>query len=63
MEFEEEARTLGLDLRSPSVSGRFHALFDLEISEACELQDPAAARRNRMLRILYQGAVHLPDEV
>ena len=65
MEFEEEARTLGLDLRSPAVSGRLHALFDLhlEISEAEELQDPAAARRNRMLRILYQGAVHLPDEV
>ena len=65
MEFEEEARNLGLDLRSPAVSGRLHALFDLhlEISEAEELQDPAAARRNRMLRILYQGAVHLPDEV
>ena len=65
MEFEEEARNLGLDLRSPAVSGRLHALFDLhlEISEAEELQDPAAARRNRMLRILYQGAVHLPDDV
>ena len=65
MEFEEEARTLGLDLRSPAVSGRLHALFDLhlEISEAEELQDPAAARRNRMLRILYHGAVHLPDDV
>lgn len=65
MEFEEEARGLGLDLRSPAVSGRLHALFDLhlEISEAEELQDPATARRNRMLRILYHGAVHLPDEV
>ncbi len=65
MEFEEEARTLGLDLRSPAVSGRLHALFDLhlEISDAEELQDPSAARRNRMLRILYHGAVHLPDEV
>ena len=65
MEFEEEARTLGLDLRSPAVSGRLHALFDLhlEISEAEELQDPSAARRNRMLRILYHGAVHLPDDV
>ncbi|MBF14049.1 MAG: hypothetical protein CMA97_00840 [Euryarchaeota archaeon] len=65
MEFEEEARSLGLDLRSPAVSGRLHALFDLhlEISEAEELQDPSAARRNRMLRILYHGAVHLPDEV
>jgi hypothetical protein len=42
-----------------------HALFDLhlEISEAEELQDPSAARRNRMLRILYHGAVHLPDDV
>ena len=65
MEFEEEARTLGLDLRSPAVSGRLHALFDLhlEISEAEELQDPSAARRNRMLRILYHGAVHLPEDV
>tara|TARA_B100000575_G_scaffold51019_1_gene37704 strand:- start:306 stop:2060 length:1755 start_codon:yes stop_codon:yes gene_type:complete len=65
MEFEEEARGLGLDLRSPAVSGRLHALFDLhlEISEAEELQDPSAARRNRMLRILYHGAVHLPDDV
>ena len=65
MEFEEEARTFGLDLRSPAVSGRLHALFDLhlEISEAEELQDPSAARRNRMLRILYHGAVHLPDDV
>jgi len=65
MEFEEEARTLGLDLRSPAVSGRLHALFDLhlEISEAEELQDPSGARRNRMLRILYHGAVHLPDDV
>ena len=65
MEFEEEARTLGLDLRSPAVSGRLHALFDLhlEISEAEELQDPSAARRNRMLRNLYHGAVHLPDDV
>ena len=65
MEFEEEARALGLDLRSPAVSGRLHALFDLhlEISEAEDLQDPSAARRNRMLRILYHGAVHLPDDV
>ena len=62
---KKEARTLGLDLRSPAVSGRLHALFDLhlEISEAEELQDPSAARRNRMLRILYHGAVHLPDDV
>jgi hypothetical protein len=64
MEFEEEARSKGLDLRSPAVSGRLHALFDLhlEISEAEELQDPAAARKNRLLRILYHGAIHLPDQ-
>ena len=64
MEFEEEARSKGLDLRSPAVSGRLHALFDLhlEISEAEELQDPVAARKNRLLRILYHGAIHLPDE-
>jgi len=64
MEFEEEARSKGLDLRSPAVSGRLHALFDLhlEISEAEELQDPIAARKNRLLRILYHGAIHLPDQ-
>ena len=62
---KKKQRSLGLDLKSPAVSGRLHALFDLhlEISEAEELQDPSVARRNRMLRILYHGAVHLPDEV
>ena len=32
MAFEDKARNLNLDLRLPSVSGRLHALFDLQIS-------------------------------
>ena len=61
MAFEEVGRTMGLDLSIPSVSGRLHALFDLhvDINQAQALQDPAIARRNRILRILQHGAVHL----
>ena len=59
--FEEVGRTMDLDLSIPSVSGRLHALFDLhvDINQAQALQDPAIARRNRILRILQHGAVHL----
>ena len=59
--FEEIGRNMGLDLRIPSISGRIHALFDLhvEINEAEALQDPSVARRNRILRILHHGSVHL----
>ena len=59
--FEEIGRNMGLDLRIPSISGRIHALFDLhvEINEAEALQDPSVARRNRVLRILHHGSVHL----
>ena len=32
MAFEEAARGMQLDLRLPSVSGRLHALFDLQVS-------------------------------
>jgi hypothetical protein len=61
MAFEEVGRTMELDLSIPSVSGRLHALFDLhvDINQAQALQDPAIARRNRILRILQHGAVHL----
>ena len=61
MAFEEVGRTMDLDLSIPSVSGRLHALFDLhvDINQAQALQDPAIARRNRILRILQHGAVHL----
>lgn len=61
--FEEVGRSIGLDMRIPSISGRLHALFDLhvDINEAEALQDPNIARRNRILRILNHGAVHLSN--
>ncbi len=61
MAFEEVGQSMNLDLSIPSVSGRLHALFDLhvDINQAQALQDPAIARRNRILRILQHGAVHL----
>ncbi|MDP6869244.1 MAG: hypothetical protein QGI21_00515 [Candidatus Poseidoniaceae archaeon] len=65
MTFEEKARELGLDLRLPSISGRLHALFDLQISLDDEIaaSDPRTARRTRVTRVLQHGAVHLqPSE-
>ena len=64
MAFEEIAKSMCLDLRIPSISGRIHALFDLhvDLSEAEGLQDPNIARRNRVLKILHHGAVHLSPE-
>ena len=61
MAFEEVGKSMNLDMSIPSVSGRLHALFDLhvDINQAQALQDPAIARRNRILRILQHGAVHL----
>ena len=63
MAFEEEGRNLDLDLRVPSVSGRLHALFDLhiEIAESQALHDPVVQRRQRMMRILHRGAVHMAE--
>ena len=63
MTYEEEGRSLGLDLRVPSVSGRLHALFDLhlEIAESQAMYDPTIQRRQRMMRVLYRGAVHMMD--
>ena len=64
MAFEEIAKSMGLDLRIPSISGRLHALFDLQVdlSEAEGLQDPNIARRNRILKILHHGSVHITPE-
>ncbi len=61
MAFEEKARELNLDLRLPSVSGRLHALFDLQISldEEIAATDPRTARRTRVVRLLQHGAIHL----
>ena len=64
MAFEEIAKSMGLDLRIPSISGRLHALFDLhvDLSEVEGLQDPNIARRNRVLKILHHGAIHISPE-
>ena len=63
MAFEQEGRDLDLDLRVPSISGRLHALFDLhiEIAESQALHDPVVQRRQRMMRILHRGAVHMAE--
>jgi uncharacterized protein (UPF0264 family) len=62
MAFEEKARAAGLDMRLPTISGRLHALFDLQVSldEEIAATDPRTARRTRVIRILQHGAVHLP---
>jgi hypothetical protein len=64
MAFEEIAKSMGLDLRIPSISGRLHALFDLhiELAEVEGLQDPNIARRNRVLKILHHGSIHISSE-
>ena len=61
MAFEEKARELNLDLRLPSVSGRLHALFDLQISldEEIAASDPKTARRTRVIRLLQHESIHL----
>ena len=65
MAFEEAARGMQLDLRLPSVSGRLHALFDLQVSldEEIASSNPKNARRTRVIRLLQHGAIHLsPNE-
>ena len=61
MAFEEAARGMQLDLRLPSVSGRLHALFDLQVSLDQEIaaSNPKNARRTRVIRLLQHGAIHL----
>ena len=56
MEFENHAREAGLDLELPAISGRVHALFDLQISlNEMEMNvDPVAARRDRAIRLLLR---------
>lgn len=63
LEFEKLARDCGLDMRLPAVSGRLHGLFDLQVSlnESAALNDPRIARRERIVRIMQHGAVHLSD--
>jgi hypothetical protein len=65
MAFEQKATELYLDMSLPSVSGRIHALFDLQISldEEIAASDPRTARRTRVARLLQHGAIHLqPNE-
>ena len=52
---------MGLDMRIPSISGRVHALFDLQLSlnEEYEMSNPTISRKVRVLKVLQHGAVHL----
>ena len=61
MAMERLSRENGLDLRMPAISGRVHALFDLQVSLNAETstQDPKVARQERVVRLLQHGAVHL----
>ena len=61
MAFEEKARSMQLDLRLPAISGRLHALFDLQVSLDQEIasSNPKNARRTRVVRLLQHGAIHL----
>ena len=56
MGFESHARESGLDLELPAISGRVHALFDLQISlNEMEMDvDPVASRRDRAIRLLLR---------
>ncbi|MEC8979827.1 MAG: hypothetical protein VX433_07060 [Candidatus Thermoplasmatota archaeon] len=56
MGFENHARESGLDLELPAISGRVHALFDLQISlNEMEMDvDPVASRRDRAIRLLLR---------
>lgn len=58
------ATRMGLDLAEPAVSGRVHALYDLHVDLIQERasMDPVAARRQRALRVLFHGSVHLTVE-
>jgi hypothetical protein len=64
MAFENVAREAGLDLELPSISGRVHGLFDLQISlNDMEMDvDPVAARRDRAIRLLLRRMEEI-DEV
>ena len=55
------AKDLGVDVAEPAVSGRVHALYDLHVDLMAERasMDPVAARRQRALRVLFHGSVHM----
>lgn len=55
------AKDLGVDVSEPAVSGRVHALYDLHVDLMAEraAMDPVAARRQRALRVLFHGSVHM----
>ena len=55
------AKDLGVDVAEPAVSGRVHALYDLHVDLMAEraAMDPVAARRQRALRVLFHGSVHM----
>ena len=55
------AKGMGVDLAEPAVSGRVHALYDLHVDLMAERasMDPVAARRQRALRVLFHGSVHM----
>jgi hypothetical protein len=61
MAFERFGREQGLDLRMAPISGRLHGLFDLHVSLDAQASstDPRAARKERLIRILQHGAVHM----
>lgn len=63
MAFERLAREYDLDLRMATMSGRLHGLFDLHVSLAAQAAsiDPKAARRERLIKVLQHGAVHLSN--
>jgi hypothetical protein len=62
--FESAAADAGLDLELPSISGRVHGLFDLQISllEGQKNLDPVSARRQRALEVLYRGSQDLSGD-
>tara|TARA_B100000925_G_scaffold174964_1_gene131891 strand:+ start:2005 stop:3792 length:1788 start_codon:yes stop_codon:yes gene_type:complete len=55
------AKGLGVDISETAVSGRVHALYDLHVDLMAERasMDPVAARRQRALRVLFHGSVHM----
>ena len=63
MSFEKISRDAGLDLELPSISGRIHGLFDLQISlNDMEMDvDPVAARRDRAIRLLLRRVEEIDD--
>jgi hypothetical protein len=59
MEFELAAGLAGLNLDLPAVSGRLHALFDLQVSlqDDAMANDPVVLRRQKATEVLFT-AVH-----